>query len=711
LQELERVEDALETATTPRLSEGEEFFEGQELERQKTLAVSLEKCTERMPDNVDVGCFNNALDAIHDGQTLDAFKRKLRMCRQDSIVFKSESIFEDGAETYPLVQVWASSLRLHLPIADQLLAKFRKSQYGLRPGTVGTHKGLEAGAASEALTAATGANKAYQMASLHIMAFDKSLAKAVFVNTAVKGGSSLAYTGTNPDFPESVKITSESNDHYLLPTFDDGDQGFKIYNHLSKDAKAGLVEGIFSTDHKGYTDTVFSCYRKGCGGRARSHTAVKDKEVFTTRLPINYVLPKKDENGKYVLPTDANEVHTFFIDCWMLNPKYKQGNTPSPKATYELMQPWGEGGNGCVEAQQQLRGALSFASEANANMGEDQKERLDTFDQILGIVAPILASPTVATLASGADYKASGGEIGDKLNWGTTSQEAGKISKKGEVEEGDMVANVALSDMTNDVSANANALVDLSDRIDEDDEKNPNWDVLKSVKPELKLGISLATKTVGCALGIAAAPVTGGFSAAVGCGALIIGGAQEVITYMKSQIRHAPKEPAFMADLQWVENYMKVLKDVEKRASDAMERIRDGALKKFEFSSVTLTSMRKVVCVIGAMNAHWDEVKKTFSVNEAEQAESAAAEKAAEETMKKMVDYLDKAIQLEQMRMLVILGVDSKELKASHELEKDEEADEDREVLRQWSQIGRGKHLAIAGPDEERTQSVEVQGP
>ena len=53
----------------------------------------------------------------------------------------------------------------------------------------------------------------------------------------------------------------------------------------------------------------------------------------------------------------------------------------------------------------------------------------------------------------------------------------------------------------------------------------------------------------------------------------------------------------------------------------------------------------------------------------------------------------------------------SKELKASHELEKDEEADEDREVLRQWSQIGRGKQLAIAGPDEERTQSVEVQGP
>ena len=55
-------------------------------------------------------------------------------------------------------------------------------------------------------------------------------------------------------------------------------------------------------------------------------------------------------------------------------------------------------------------------------------------------------------------------------------------------EEGDMVANVALSDMTNDVSANANALVDLSDRIDEEDEKNPNWMMtLKKVAPELKL--------------------------------------------------------------------------------------------------------------------------------------------------------------------------------------------------------------------------------
>ena len=60
-----------------------------------------------------------------------------------------------------------------------------------------------------------------------------------------------------------------------------------------------------------------------------------------------------------------------------------------------------------------------------------------------------------------------------------------------------------------------------------------------------KLGISLATKTVGCALGIAAAPVTGGFSAAVGCGALIIGGAQEVITYMKSQVR--PPQPSVHA--------------------------------------------------------------------------------------------------------------------------------------------------------------------
>ena len=172
----------------------------------------------------------------------------------------------------------------------------------------------------------------------------------------------------------------------------------------------------------------------------------------------------------------------------MLNPEYKKGNTPWPKATYKLMQPWGERGNGCVEAQQQLRGALSFASEANANMGEDQTERFDMIEQILGIMAPIMASPTVATLASGADYKNSGGEIGDKLNWRTTSQEAGKISKKGEVEEGDMVANVALSDMTDDVSANANALVDLSDRIDEEDEKNPNWmNTLKKVAPELKL--------------------------------------------------------------------------------------------------------------------------------------------------------------------------------------------------------------------------------
>jgi hypothetical protein len=432
---------------------------------------------------------------------------------------------------------------------------------------------------------------------------------------------------------------------------------------------------------------------------------VKDKEVLTTRLPINYAI-------NYIPKKKDNKVHTFFIDCWMLHPE--AGIIGRPRSpTYANMQPWGEDDNGCVEAQKELRTALSFASKANANMGEDQKGRLDFIESILGIVAPILASPTLTTLASGADYKASGGEIGDKLNTGSTAQEAGKISKKGELDEGDMVANQMLADVNSDSAETVASTVDLMEQSIEDDEKNSDFaTALKRVAPKLKLGVSLATKTVGCALGIAAAPVTGGFSAGLGCGALIIGGAQEVITHMKNQIGSFPKEPEFLADLQWVESYMRVLREVEDKASTAMAR--KG--KKFEFSPVTLTSMRKVVCVIGAMQAHWEAIKKTFSMKPDEQAEADRADKAASETLKKMVDNLDKAIQLEQMLMLVVLGRDSKELKASAGvvdtgLEKDEEADKDREVLRQWSQIGRGKQLAIAGPDEERTQSVEVQGP
>ena len=100
-----------------------------------------------------------------------------------------------------------------------------------------------------------------------------------------------------------------------------------------------------------------------------------------------------------------------------------------------------------------------------------------------------------------------------------------------------------------------------------------------------------------------------------------------------------------------------VLQAVEKRAATSMAR---GEGKRFEFTQVTMVSVRRIMCAIGTMEKYWGTLKQTFSVNVNDQATMTTVENAATVQLKAGVDHLDKAIQLEQMRMLAILGDDLK---------------------------------------------------
>ena len=136
------------------------------------------------------------------------------------------------------------------------------------------------------------------------------------------------------------------------------------------------------------------------------------------------------------------------------------------------------------------------------------------------------------------------------------------------------------------------------------------------------------------------------------CGPALLGAVTEVVTYMKNRIKHAPKKPAFLAELEWTEGYMEVLKSVEVKSS--------AAIATFEFSEVTLTSMRKVLCMVGAMETYWKTLKQTFGVNEKQQTAMTEIETTTQTTLMAGVEHIDKAIQLEQMKMLTMLAVAEK---------------------------------------------------
>lgn len=171
-----------------------------------------------------------------------------------------------------------------------------------------------------------------------------------------------------------------------------------------------------------------------------------------------------------------------------------------------------------------------------------------------------------------------------------------------------------------------------------------------------ELALELAVKVVGRGLGIAAGMATGGVTAAAACAPLLVGAITDVVAYMKTRIQYAPKKPSFLPELEWTQSYMDVLKRVEERARDSMERGGEA----FEFSPVTMASMRRIMCAIGTMEQYWGTLKQTFSVDLGTQATMTDVENAATHQLKAGVEHLDKAIQLEQMRMLSILGTDLK---------------------------------------------------
>jgi hypothetical protein len=340
----------------------------------------------------------------------------------------------------------------------------------------------------------------------------------------------------------------------------------------------------------------------------------------------------------------------------MVNPNNGQGQTKGP--TKENMQ-WANQGVSpdnlnCARVLQNFRGALGTASQSNQELGKKHAARLAYIQNVLAVVEP-LASSTSLTLAI------------DK-------------SERTPLFEEDEDGNTEISKIGEDASNIANAVVE---QVTTMTDKEGETIVSEDAADKAKLGVSLAIKAVGCGIGIATAVVTGGVSAAIACGPLLVQGVSEIVTYMQNRVQFAPKEPLFVSELQWTKSYMEELQAVETRVASAFDR---GA-ELFKFTAVTISSMRKIMCVIGAMTKYWDTLKLTFSVAAKDQVQMTTLEQDVEKVLEKGVVNLDRAIQLEQMRMIAVLGEDLQKKKSITQ-----EVDQDMEK-------GELKRLATRHPD------------
>ena len=76
----------------------------------------------------------------------------------------------------------------------------------------------------------------------------------------------------------------------------------------------------------------------------------------------------------------------------------------------------------------------------------------------------------------------------------------------------------------------------------------------------------------------------------------------------------------------------------------------------FEFSDFSKTAMMQLECIIGQMQAYVEGVEDTYSVSGSVQGKMTEAEEVAKAALLAVLEKADKAIQVEQLKMLTTIG-------------------------------------------------------